>query len=217
MHTHTLSIYLHNPSLALGTGTLGIFTAWCAAASYLLAPSWLISCRHSPSVSLSSRRSLLATSSPCFMELSRLSSVYPSSLKAFSWCCRPHAARSAARLSGAAAYFDSGCITVTSSCCGAVMDALDVMGGGCMRHLRCLTNRMQPAPPRDSTSRGRGSQARARARGCWYPLRQRSMWGVRREGDWSRNRCSRSRTRKSTRRLSSRRPGTHRRKCYFDV
>merc|ERR1719272_1892280 len=92
----------------------------------LLAPSWLISCRHSPSVSLSSRRSLLTTSLPCFMELSRLSSVYPSSLKAFSWCCRPHAARSAARLSGAAA------------CCGAVVDAPD--GGGCMRHLRCQTN-----------------------------------------------------------------------------
>ena len=32
----------------------------------------------------------------------------------------------------------SGCVTVTSTCCGAAVDALD--GGGCMRRLRCQTN-----------------------------------------------------------------------------
>jgi hypothetical protein len=81
----------------------------------------------------------LADPSPCFMELSRSSSVYPSAWKAFSWCSRPHAARSAARLSGAAAFFDSsGCVSITSTCCGAAVDALD--GGGCVQRLWCQTS-----------------------------------------------------------------------------
>jgi hypothetical protein len=63
--------------------------------------SCVMICRLSPSESLSSRRSLLAASSPpCFMALSRSAKVYPSSLKFIARCSRPHAARSAAKLVG---------------------------------------------------------------------------------------------------------------------
>ena len=47
---------------------------------HLLAPRWLISFRHSPIVSLSSRRSPLRASSPRSMELSRASRVYSSAM-----------------------------------------------------------------------------------------------------------------------------------------
>ena len=79
----------------------------------------------------------MATASPCFIALRRLSSVYPSSRKVFSRCWRPHAARSAARLCGAPAFFNSECVTITSICCGALVDELG--GGVCMRRVRYQT------------------------------------------------------------------------------
>ena len=45
-------------------------------------------------------------------------------------------------LSGAGC-FDSGCVNITSTCRGAVVDALDC--GGCVRRLRCHTNTAAPS------------------------------------------------------------------------